>query len=98
MQSMLTWLGNNGLAAPSRIIHCDSPTLMGELMRRTDIIGYCPVILLNDSMFSVGMEPFDVTPLPPPMTMGLISLRGAPLHSSAKSLAALFAQHLRQVP
>ena len=92
--TLLAWLRSKGLAVPDRILRCASPVLMAELMRRTDIVGYCPKVLLDDPMFSVGLQSFKVGPLPPPMDLGMLSLRGVPLHSAAKSLATLFVRHL----
>ena len=93
-ETFLDWLRGSGLPIPRRILQCASPMLMAELMRRTDIVGYCPKTLLDDPMFSIGLRPFEISPLPPPMDLGMISLRGVPLHSAAKSLAALFVKHL----
>jgi hypothetical protein len=52
-------------------------------------------ILFNDALFGHGIVCFDVKPLPPPMSLGLLKLRGVPLSSAAKPLAALFARHLQ---
>jgi hypothetical protein len=69
--------------------------LMAEMMRRTDMVGFCPEPLLNDKTYSAGVQRFRVRPLPPPMAMGLIQLRGVPLSSAAKPLAALFVRHFK---
>lgn len=93
-KTFLDWLRSSGHPAPRRIVQCASPMLMAELMRRTDIIGYCPKTLLDDPMFNVGLQSFQISPLPPSMDVGMVSLRGVPLHSAAKSLASLFIKHI----
>jgi LysR family transcriptional regulator, regulator of abg operon len=92
---LLQWLTSNGLAAPTNILRCSSLTLMLELMRRTDHIGFGPTALLSDSLFGAGLQQLSVTPLPPPMSLGILSLRGVPLTTSARVLAELFARRLR---
>jgi len=90
------WLTASGLQAPKNIVHCSSLTLMLELMRRTDHIGFGPTALLSDSLFGAGLQQLSATPLPPPMSLGILSLRGIPLSSSARMLAGLFARRLRK--
>ena len=94
-ETLVSWLREKGLAVPRKIVKCASPTLMAEMMRRTDMVGFCPEPLLNDKTYSAGVQRFRVRPLPPPMALGLIQLRGVPLSSAAKPLAALFVRHLR---
>lgn len=94
-ETLVTWLRDNGYATPRKIVKCASPMLMAELMRRTDMIGFCPEVLLNDRTYSAGLQRFRVRPLPPPMALGLIQLRGVPLSSAAKPLAALFVKFYR---
>lgn len=65
-------------------------------MRRTDHIAFAPTVLIDDPLFGAGLQRFAVEPLPPPMALGLLSLRGVPLTVAAKPLAALFARHLRR--
>ncbi len=89
------WLGANGIDTPKHIMPCASLTLMLELMRRTDYIGFGPTTLLSDPLFGAGLQQFSVTPLPPPMSLGILSLRGVPLATSARVLAGLFARRLR---
>lgn len=93
---LLRWLASQGISAPTSIVRCASLTLMLELMRRTDYIGFGPTALLSDSLFAVGLQTFNVTPVPEPMTLGVLSLRGVPLGTSAGLLARLFARHLRK--
>jgi DNA-binding transcriptional LysR family regulator len=93
---LLCWLTASGLQAPKNIVHCSSLTLMLELMRRTDHIGFGPTALLSDSLFGAGLQQLSATPLPPPMSLGILSLRGIPLSSSARMLAGLFARRLRK--
>jgi DNA-binding transcriptional LysR family regulator len=94
---LLRWLAANGIDAPTNMLRCASLTLMLELMRRTDYIGFGPTALLSDSLFGAGLQQFAVTPLPPPMSLGILSLRGVPLGTSAKVLAGLFARRLRKI-
>lgn len=90
------WLAAHGIDAPKNIVSCASLTLMLELMRRTDYIGFGPTALLSDPLFGAGLQQLSVTPLPPPMSLGIISLRGVPLGTSAKVLAGLFSRRLRR--
>lgn len=89
------WLAANGIELPASTVRCASPTLMLELMRRTDHVGFGPVALIDDPLFGAGLQRFAVEPLPPPMSLGILSLRGIPLSFAAKPLAALFTRYLR---
>lgn len=92
---LVRWLEAQGIEVPTDTVRCASPTLMIELMRRTDHIGFGPTVLIDDPIFGAGLQRFAVEALPPPMSLGLLSLRGVPLTVAAKPLAALFARHLR---
>lgn len=92
---LLRWLAARGIDAPARTVRCASPTLMLELMRRTDHIGFGPTPLIDEPLFGAGLQRFAVEPLPPPMSLGILSLRGVPLSVAARPLAALFARQLR---
>lgn len=92
---LVNWLKANGIDVPANTVRCASPTLMLELMRRTDHIGFGPTVLIRDPVFGAGLQEFAVEPLPPPMSLGILSLRGVPLSVAARPLAALFARHLR---
>lgn len=95
-ETLVSWLRGQGLAAPRKMVNCASPMLMGELMRRTDMLGFCPEILLNDKTYGAGLQRLHIGPLPPPMALGLIQQRGVPLNSAAKQLAALFIKYFRE--
>ncbi len=92
--ALLTWIHQQGLVVPKHVIRCASSTLLLELMRRTDCLGIGPGNLFADSMFGNGIQAIPVTPLPPPMLVGLLSLRGIPLSSAAKPMATLFSRYL----
>ncbi|NMG00505.1 LysR substrate-binding domain-containing protein [Aromatoleum toluolicum] len=92
---LVNWLEANGIDVPANTVRCASPALMLELMRRTDHIGFGPTVLIRDPVFGAGLQEFAVEPLPPPMSLGILSLRGVPLSVAARPLAALFARHLR---
>ncbi|WPC03450.1 LysR substrate-binding domain-containing protein [Pseudomonas benzenivorans] len=92
---LVRWLATQGIDTPKNVVSCASLTLMLELMRRTDYIGFGPTALLSDSLFGAGLQQLSVTPLPPPMSLGILSLRGVPLGTSAKVLAGLFTRRLR---
>ena len=92
---LVNWLEANGIDVPANTVRCASPALMLELMRRTDHIGFGPTVLIRDPIFGAGLQEFAVEPLPPPMSLGILSLRGVPLSVAARPLAALFARHLR---
>ncbi|MCG4455270.1 LysR substrate-binding domain-containing protein [Pseudomonas sp. MMS21-TM103] len=93
---LVKWLAANDIDAPKNVMCCASLTLMLELMRRTDYIGFGPTALLSDSLFGAGLQQLSVSPLPPPMSLGILSLRGVPLGTSAKMLAGLFTRRLRR--
>jgi LysR family transcriptional regulator of abg operon len=93
--NLLAWLAQQGIDAPGNTLHCASPMLMTELMRRTDRICIGPAQLFGDPLFANGIECFAVRPLPPPMSLGLLRPRGMPLSSAAKPLATLFDRYLR---
>lgn len=93
---LLRWLTAHRIDAPTNVVHCASFTLMLELMRRTDRIGFGPTDLLSDTLFAAGLQPFSVTPVPEPMALGILRLRSIPLSSSARVLAALFTRHLQK--
>ncbi|TSP11920.1 hypothetical protein FGG12_15450 [Cupriavidus campinensis] len=94
-ETLLEWLRTSDLPVPRQITACTSPTLMTELMRRTDAIGYCPTQLLTDPMYGNGLQACAaLSPLPPPMLVGLIGLRAMPLGASARMLAELFVGYL----
>ncbi len=95
-ETLVSWLRGQGLAEPRKMVNCTSSTLMSELMRRTDVLGFCPEILLNDKIYGAGLQRLQVEPLPPPMALGLVQLRGVPLSSAAKPLAALFMKYFRK--
>lgn len=93
---LLRWLAAHGVGAPTNMVRCASFTLMLELMRRTDYIGFGPTDLLSDSLFAAGLQQFNVSPVPGPMSLGILRLRGIPLSSSARVLAVLFARYLQK--
>jgi DNA-binding transcriptional LysR family regulator len=95
---LMRWLAAQGIALPDNTVRCASPMLMLELMRRTDHIGFGPTALIGDPLFGAGLQRFAVEPLPPPMALGLLTLRGIPLSVAARPLAALFARYLGAPP
>lgn len=92
--NLVEWLRARGFSAPSRILHCSSPYLILDLVRRNDLIGYGPKVLVTDPQVGVGLQPLALRPLPPTMPLGLLTLRGVPLGSAAKKLASLFRREL----
>jgi len=93
-QQLVAWLEGQGLGLSRQVVKCDSPTLMTEMMRRTDLIGFGPHILFQDPLSGQGLASFDSLPPVPPLTLGLLKLRGVPLHSGAQRLATLFERHI----
>ena len=96
--NLVAWLAARGFRAPSSILHCSSPFLILELTRRNDLIGYGPKVLITDPCVGVGLVPLLLDPLPPPMPLGVLTLRGVPLGSAAKKLVSLFRRHLSAFP
>ncbi len=93
--SLLAWMKSQNITEPRNIIRCDSPLLMLELMQRTDRLCVGPALLFADPMIGQGLARVNVEPLPPPMSLGLITLRGIPLQRPARQLASLINRHLR---
>ena len=92
--ALLAWLEKSGHGRPAHIVNCSSPLLMAEMMRRTDLLGFAPDALLDDPKFSSGMARVTAVPMPPPMSLGLMSLRGVPMSTAARPLAKLFVKAL----
>jgi len=93
-QQLVAWLEGQGLGFSRQVVKCDSPTLMTEMMRRTDLIGFGPRILFRDPLSGHGLASFDYLPPVPPITLGLLKLRGVPLHPGAQLLATLFERNI----
>ena len=91
---LLSWLHAQGFEQPRNVIRCSSPLLWLELMRRTDRLSIGPARLFNDPLSGHGIQCLDVVPMPPLMSIGLLTVRGLPLSRPAKQLATLFARHL----
>ncbi len=85
---LLHWLDREGLPHPRQIVQCTSPSLMMEMMRRTDLVGFGPDRLMTDPLYSCGVVTFEVEPKPPTATMGLFRVRGVPLTPVAQKLEA----------
>ena len=96
--SLLKWLDQQGIGEPDNTIRCDSPLLMLELMQRTDRLSIGPALLFSDPLIGQGIQRIDVQPLPQPMELGLITLRGIPLSRAARQLASMIVCHLRPSP
>lgn len=94
-QYLLDWLARTGLTPPENPVLSTSPTLMLELTRRTDLIGFGPSPLFEDPIYNTGMQRFSYLPPAPPMTLGILTLRGVPLSAAARPMAELFAHHMR---
>ena len=92
--NLLAWLRLQGLNEPTDVVRCASPLLLLELMRRSDRLSFGPAKLFADPLFGNGIQLIHVTPMPPPMSIGLLTVRGLPLPRPAKQLATLFARHL----
>lgn len=87
---LLHWLAEAGLPRPTHVVHCTSPTLMMEMLRRTDLVGIGPDRLMVDPLSSCGVVPFSVQPHPPDATLGLFSVRGVPFTPAADRLRIWF--------
>lgn len=93
-QQLIDWLEAQGVSISQRVVKCDSPTLMVELMRRTDLIGFGPRFFVDDPLSGRGLACFDTLATFPAYTIGLLKLRGVPLHPGAERLATLFRRHI----
>lgn len=96
--NLLSWLNEQGIGEPRDTIRCDSPLLMLELMQRTDRLSIGPALLFSDPLIGQGIQRIDVQPLPQPMELGLITLRGIPLSRAARQLASMIVRHLHHSP
>lgn len=93
-QQLVAWLERQDITLSRQPVRCDSPTLMAEMMRRTDLVGFGPRMLFDDALFGAGLARFEGLPAFPPITLGLLRLKGVPLHSGAQRLANLFVRHI----
>lgn len=92
--SLLSWMQAQSIAPPGNIIRCDSPLLMLELMQRTDRLCVGPAMLFADPLIGQGLQRIAVEPLPPPIPLGLLTLRGIPLPRAARQMANLITRYL----
>ena len=92
--SMLVWMKTQNIVEPHNTIRCDSSLLMLELMQRTDCLCIGPALLFSDPLIGQGLARICVEPSPPPMSLGLITLRGIPLQRPARQLASLITRYL----
>ncbi len=95
-QQLVSWLESAGVPLSQRIVHCDSPFLMTELIRRTDLVGFGPRIFFTDPLSGCGLAGFDGLPTFPSHALGLLKLKGTPLSPGAQKLANLFRRHISQ--
>lgn len=91
---LVGWLERQGYPVPQKVTHCSSPFLILELARRNALVGFGPKVLIADPLVGSGLCILPLKPLPPPMPLGILTLRGVPLGSAAKKLAALFRRRL----
>ncbi|TVU68781.1 LysR substrate-binding domain-containing protein [Cobetia crustatorum] len=89
-----SWLNNRSIEMSERIVCCDSSTLMVELMRHTDMIGLAPRFFADNSLSGKGLACFDKLNDFPRFTVGLLKLKGVPLHPGAERLATLFRREI----
>ncbi|MGM1053893.1 MAG: LysR substrate-binding domain-containing protein [Pseudomonadota bacterium] len=87
---LVGWLDRQGISLSHPVVKCDSPALMTEMMRRTDLVGFGPRTLFQDPLFGQGLAGFASLPPFPSTTLGMLKLQGVPLNSGAQRLAALF--------
>lgn len=91
---LLSWLQKQGFGELRDSVRCSSPLLWLELMRRTDRLGVGPARLFRDPISGHGLQCLDISPMPPSMSIGILTLRGLPLPRPAKQLLNLFERHL----
>lgn len=94
-QQLVSWLDTQGGRSP-RIVRCDSPLLMIELIRRTDLVGFGPRVFFEDPLAGCGLSCFNALPRFPAHALGILKLRGVPLNLGAERLAALFKRHINE--
>ncbi|WP_417614858.1 LysR substrate-binding domain-containing protein [Oceanisphaera sp.] len=95
-QQLVSWLDTQaGLSL--RIVRCDSPLLMIELIRRTDLVGFGPRVFFEDPLSGCGLSCFDSLPRFPSHALGILKLRGVPLNLGAERLVALFKRHINEL-
>ncbi|WP_086479463.1 LysR substrate-binding domain-containing protein [Oceanospirillum sanctuarii] len=95
-QQLVNWLDSQGVNVSQQVVHCDSPFLMVELIRRTDLVGFGPRVFCDDPLSGCGLSCFDTLPAFPAHSLGLLKLRGVPLSPAAEKLANLFRSHISQ--
>ncbi|QJQ97909.1 LysR substrate-binding domain-containing protein [Halomonas sp. PGE1] len=95
---LVSWLDRQRIQLSHPVVKCDSPALMTEMMRRTDLIGFGPRILFQDPLFGQGLACFESLPPVPLNTLGLLRLKGVPLNSGAQRLVTLFHRYIAALP
>ncbi len=94
---LLAWMQQRGLEVPHRLTYCASPFLMSELMRRAERLCVGPRTLFADPMFGEGLVMLPLSPAPPDMALGVLTLKGVPLTTAARHLLTLLERQARQV-
>jgi DNA-binding transcriptional LysR family regulator len=98
-ERFLGWIADQGLAAPRRIVDCNSTLSNWQLVRSTDMLTILPAAFFQ--VPSVGVRDSDLMHFPlrlPEAPLGCIRLRHTSLSSSAALLADLFSVYLRRHP
>lgn len=96
-QQLVNWLDTQKVSLSQRIVHCDSPLLMVELIRRTDLVGFGPRVFFEDPLSGCGLSCFDSLPRFPAHALGLLTLRGVPLNLGAERLVSLFRRRITEL-
>ena len=94
---LLRWMERQGIDRPERITYCSSPLLMKDLMHRADRLCIGPRALFTDPVFSQGLICIELTPPPPDVTLGVITVKGIPLTQAARHLLTAFKRQLRGI-
>jgi DNA-binding transcriptional LysR family regulator len=87
--AFLDWLETEGLGRPKEVVQCTSPQIMLEMMRHSDLIGLAPARYITDPKSGSGVVPFNITPLPPLVKLGIVRVRGVPLTPAAQLFETL---------
>jgi DNA-binding transcriptional LysR family regulator len=92
---LLDYFTTSGLAAPERLLKCESVLSALGIVRNSDVVTFMPRGLL-DCPGTAGIRPADLRETPPPSDIGLITRVDVPLTPVAKAFAeALRTQVIR---
>ncbi|MEX4002075.1 LysR family transcriptional regulator [Paraburkholderia sp. EG285A] len=91
---LLDYLQQQGLPLPTRIVRTSSFGVSWNLMTRSDALLPCPAAMLGVEPYSRHASRVPLLLALPPLQLGILKLREAPLSMAAELLADLFREYI----